>query len=166
MTLRDLQGYTVRTKKALKIKYRGYNVFSTEVPSSGAVTLSILNTMQQYPQADAIDDELTSHRFVEAMKFAYGARQKLGDPNYVVNIKDLQQELLSDERAKRIRASILDNQTQPLDAYMREDKYTTDSAGTSHLVTADGYGMTVSSTTTINLGFGSHVMTPDTGIIL
>jgi gamma-glutamyltranspeptidase/glutathione hydrolase len=61
---------------------------------------------------------------------------------------------------------ILDNTTQPVGVYDPSAMFTTDSAGTSHLVTADGGGMTVSATTTINLLFGARVMDPLTGVIL
>jgi gamma-glutamyltranspeptidase / glutathione hydrolase len=100
------------------------------------------------------------------MKFAYGARAELGDPDFIRHIRDYEKQMLSTEKAQQIRARILDNITQPLDAYNPSLLYTVESPGTSHIVTADKSGMTVTSTTTINLLFGSKVMTPDTGIIL
>lgn len=166
MTLDDLEQYAVKVKKALTINYRGYRLFTTDAPSGGAVMLSILNTMKEYPHEDVSNQNLTSHRFVEAMKFAYGARQELGDPDFVGNIKGLQQQMLSAEKAKEIRNLILDNGTLPMSAYNPQAVYTVDSQGTSHIVTADGSGMTISSTTTVNLLFGAQVMTPETGIIL
>jgi len=166
MTLDDLKQYTAKVKKALTIDYRGYKLFTTDAPSSGAVMLSILNTMKQYPPEDVKDRNLTGHRFVEAMKFAYGARQELGDPDFISHIRDYQEQMLSEEKAREIRSRILDNSTQPLSVYNPQLIYTVDSRGTSHIVTADRSGMTVTSTTTVNLLFGSKVMTPDTGIIL
>lgn len=38
--------------------------------------------------------------------------------------------------------------------------------GTSHIVAADVSGLSISATTTVNLFFGSHLMVPETGIIL
>ncbi|KAK1761450.1 hypothetical protein QBC47DRAFT_370135 [Echria macrotheca] len=166
MTLDDLKNYTARVKDALTIDYRGFKLFSTDAPSSGAVMLNILNIMNQYSPEELKDRNLTSHRLVEAMKFAYGARQELGDPDFVRNIEGLQQQMLSVEKAKEIRARILDNMTLPLSAYNPQGVYAVDSPGTSHIVTADRSGMTISSTTTVNLLFGSQLMTPDTGIIL
>ncbi|KAK0626247.1 gamma-glutamyltranspeptidase [Immersiella caudata] len=166
MTLDDLKQYTAKVKNALSIDYRGYKLFTTDAPSSGAVMLSILNTMNQYPPGDSKDLNLTSHRYVEAMKFAYGARAELGDPDFIRNIRDYEKQMLSVEKAQQIRARILDNMTQPLKSYNPALLYTVESPGTSHIVTADRSGMTVSSTTTINLLFGSKAMTPDTGIIL
>jgi len=166
MTFDDLRKYRANVKNALSIDYRGYRLYSTDAPSSGAVMLSILNTMNQYDAEDIKDRNLTSHRFVEAMKFAYGARQELGDPDFVSNIRDYEAQMLSKEKAQQIKARILDNMTQPITAYDPLSIYTTDSQGTSHIVTSDSSGMTVSYTTTVNLLFGSRIMTPDTGIIL
>jgi gamma-glutamyltranspeptidase/glutathione hydrolase len=166
MTLDDLRNYTVDIKPPLSITYGNYRLFTTEAPSSGAVMFSILKTMEQYPVEDLTDTNLTAHRFVEAMKFAYGARQELGDPDFVRNVSEYQKQMLSDETAKDIRHRILDNQTQPVEVYDPKSVYSPDSGGTSHIVTADASGLTVTSTTTINLLFGAQIMTPDTGIIL
>ncbi|KAK4132956.1 gamma-glutamyltranspeptidase [Trichocladium antarcticum] len=166
MTLDDLRNYTVHIKPPLSIAYGDYRLFSTEAPSSGAVMFSILKTMEQYPVEDLGDANLTTHRLVEAMKFAYGARQELGDPDFVENISQHQAQMLSDETAKDIRHRILDNQTQPVGVYDPKSVYAAESEGTSHIVTADASGLTVTSTTTLNLLFGAQIMTPDTGIIL
>lgn len=40
------------------------------------------------------------------------------------------------------------------------------SPGTSHLATADHNGLAISVITTINTYFGSHVLVPETGIIM
>ncbi|KAK4250093.1 gamma-glutamyltranspeptidase-like protein [Corynascus novoguineensis] len=166
MTLQDLDEYCVDVKPPLNITYGDYRLFTTEVPSSGAVTFSIFKTMQQYPLEDLTDANLTAHRFVEAMKFAYGARLQLGDPDFVKNATELETQLLSNETAHEIRKRILDNKTQPVEAYDPFSLSMPESHGTSHIVTADASGLTITSTTTINLLFGAQIMTPDTGIIL
>jgi gamma-glutamyltranspeptidase / glutathione hydrolase len=166
MTMDDLKNYAVKVKQPLSITYRGLNLFAPKAPSSGAVTFSILKTMEQFPVEDLIDANLTSHRWVEAMKFAYGARQELGDPDFLGNLTEYQQLVISDARAKSVRSLILDNQTQPISVYDPQSLYAAESEGTSHIVVADCSGMTISSTTTINLLFGSQIMTPETGIIL
>lgn len=166
MTLDDLANYTVQVKPPLSITFGDYRLFTTEAPSSGAVMLSILKTMDQFPREDLADANLTTHRFVEAMKFAYGARQELGDPDFVRHMASYQKQMLSDDRARHVRGLIRDNETQPVENYNPASVYTTHGEGTAHIVTADSSGMTVSSTTTINLLFGAKIMTPDTGIIL
>ncbi|KAK3320916.1 gamma-glutamyltranspeptidase [Cercophora scortea] len=166
VTLDDFKNYTVRIKPALSVDYRDYKLFTTEAPSSGAVMLSILKTMEQYSPQDLDDHNLTTHRLVEAMKFAYGARSELGDPDFVEDIKKYEELMMSNDKAREIRALIMDNQTQPVDVYDPESLYAAESGGTSHIVTADSSGLTVSSTTTVNLLFGAQIMTPDSGIIL
>jgi gamma-glutamyltranspeptidase/glutathione hydrolase len=166
MTLDDLKNYTVSVKEPLRIDFRGHRLFTTEAPSSGAVTFNILKVMEQYPVEDLQDGNLTLHRFVEAMKFAYGGRLVLGDPDFVPAIDDLVDEMLSEVTAAKIRSKIKDNETLDLSEYNPAFLYTTESHGTSHIVVTDASGMTISSTTTVNLLFGAQIMTPETGIIL
>jgi len=166
MTLQDLKDYSLEIREPLNITYGPYRLYTTEAPSSGAVMFNILKTMDQYPPEDLTNINLTTHRFVEAMKFAYGARLELGDPDFLKNMSDYQKYMLSDKTAKDTRGRIRDNETQPVDVYNPNNTYTTDGHGTSHIVTADASGLTITSTTTINLLFGAQIMTPDTGIIL
>ncbi|EAQ83780.1 hypothetical protein CHGG_10184 [Chaetomium globosum CBS 148.51] len=166
VTMEDLDAYTVNVKPALNITYGDYRLFATEAPSSGAVTFSMFKTMQQYAPEDLADINLTTHRFVEAMKFAYAARLELGDPAFVKNASQIEAFLLSDDTAEDIRSRIFDDRTQPVEAYDPLSLFVPDSHGTSHVVASDESGLTISSTTTINLLFGAQIMTPDTGIIL
>jgi len=167
MTAQDLANYKVEVNEPLTIDYRGYKLFSVPAPSSGAVMLNMLKTMEQYPSSELLSAaNLTNHRFVEAMKFAYGARQEFGDPRFVPGLDAFQQEMLSAANAAKIRARILDHATQPVEAYDPKGVYAAESHGTAHIVAADRSGMTVSSTTTVNLLFGAKIMSPDTGVIL
>lgn len=166
MTMEDLRDYKVVVRRPLNIDYRGCKVFATDAPSSGAITLSLLKTMEQYPLSDRSDTNLTVHRFNEAMRFAYGARVELGDPGFVRNIEQYQNKLISASKAKDVSERIHDNETQPVEAYDPSGIYTAEGFGTSHVVVADGSGMAISSTTTLNLLFGAQIMTPETGIIM
>ncbi|KAK3397263.1 gamma-glutamyltranspeptidase [Sordaria brevicollis] len=168
LTHDDLANYNVSIKPALNITYRdSFRIFATDAPSSGAVTLSILKTMSHFPSSSLSSDlDLTNHRFVESMKFAYGARQSLGDPIFISNISRFQSSMLSDSTTKSIASKINPNHTLPLSSYDPLRNYAAASHGTSHIVTADFSGLTISSTTTLNLLFGARLMTPDTGIIL
>lgn len=162
----DMQSYRVLSKPPISITFRGYKLYSTGSPSSGAVMLNTLKTMEQYDPADLSNVELTTHRFIEAMRFAYGARLELGDPDYVANLSDFEAALLSEHRARETQDKIKDDTTLPVKDYDPLEFYSADNHGTSHVVTADSTGMSISSTTTINLLFGAQIITPDTGIIL
>ena len=178
MTLDDFKKYKVITRPAVSTMFRGRRLFSTGAPSSGAVALSILKTMEQFPATGLNGDSgydsdgqnskvnLSTHRFDEAMRFGYGARTRLGDPDYVDGVAALEADLLSDERAEIIRDKIRDDKTLPIEDYNPEGSYAEPGHGTSHIVTTDRSGLAISSTTTINTLFGSLLMTAEGGIIL
>jgi gamma-glutamyltranspeptidase / glutathione hydrolase len=167
MTLADLKAYNITTKPPLSITYRSHKLSAVGAPASGAVCLSTLKTMEQYPASDWFADEgLSTHRFDEAMRFAYGARMELGDPVFVEQVPALQKLMLDEDAAKGIRGRILDNSTLPVEKYDPMLVYSAEGHGTSHVVTADRNGMATSLTTTINLLFGAQIMVPDSGIIL
>ncbi|KAI5860412.1 gamma-glutamyltranspeptidase [Durotheca rogersii] len=169
MTLADMSGYAAIDRAAVNITYRGFRLFSAGVPSSGAVCLSALKTMEGYDDADADAGgrrNLTLHRFDEAMRFAYGARQALGDPAYVEGALALEASLVGAAHAAGVRARIRDDTTQPVENYNPARAYAPDSHGTSHVSAADGAGLAVASTTTVNLLFGSLLVVPETGVVL
>src|SRR3569833_76156 len=68
MTLDDLKNYKVAIRQPVSISYRGFRAFSTSSPSSGAVCLSLLKTMEQYPASESGGTNLTMHRFSEAVR--------------------------------------------------------------------------------------------------
>lgn len=94
---------------------------------------------------------------VESTKFAYGQRATLGDPAFTANVSMLESSYLTEDVAAAARARIVTNQTFPVGYYNPTNFYPTRESGTSHLATADGSGMAVSLTTTVNLLWGSRV---------
>lgn len=166
MTLDDLSNYEAIVRQPINITYRGYKLFSSGAPSSGAVALSTLKTLETYPSKDTAEQNLTLHRFIESMRFAYGAHQQLADPAYVDEVGAVESLMLSSSGARITHSQISDNTTQPVEHYLSQPFYTPSSHGTSHVVTVDALGMAVSSTTTVNTLFGNLIMVPETGIIL
>ena len=167
MTHQDLLDYKVISRPVAEVSYRGVNMYGIGSPAGGAVSLNILKIMEQYDPSEWGEDiNLATHHFDEAMRFAYSARLQLGDPDFVSGASDLETRMLDDKTARDIASRILDNQTQPVEYYNEERLYTTDSQGTSHVVTADKNGMATSMTTTVNLLFGAMIMDPKTGVIV
>lgn len=165
MTLDDYKNYEAISREVLQTEYKGYNVYGISSPAGGAVSLNILNTMNGYTHQDE-DRNTTLHIYIEAMKFAYGARLRLGDPDFVEGVPELEHEMLNLTTAEKIRKKIDPRNTQDLKNYDPDGIYSSDGHGTSHIVTADGDGMAVSLTTTVNLIFGSFLMDNLTGVIL
>ncbi|KAJ5312760.1 Gamma-glutamyltranspeptidase [Penicillium antarcticum] len=168
MTMEDLSNYTVAIRNISQIDYRGYTVTSTSAPSSGIVAMSILKILGTYKDLFSTQEDihLSTHRMDEAMRFGYGERSNLGDPLFVEGMAQYETEMLAQSTIDEIRSKISDVRTQNVSAYDPSGLESLDTPGTSHIAAADHTGLAVSVITTINLLFGSHVMVPETGIIM
>jgi gamma-glutamyltranspeptidase/glutathione hydrolase len=163
MTLEDLAKYEVSVRDAIQIDYRGYRMFSTPAPSSGTVALSTFKTIEGYNMSLSEDLKLNTHRLDEAIRFAYGAHNELGDPAFVDGQDDFEASMLNGTNAEQIRRKISDDRTLKVSEYNPKRLSSPETHGTSHVVTADASGMSITLTTTINLLFGSQVMVTETG---
>ncbi|OOQ83174.1 gamma-glutamyltranspeptidase [Penicillium brasilianum] len=168
MTVEDLKNYTVAIRNTSQIDYRGYKITSTTAPSSGIVALSILKILSTYQGlfGSGKSINISTHRMDEAMRFGYGERTKLGDPSFVEGMDEYQQSMLKQSTIDSIRGKISDTATLNVSAYDPSGLESLETPGTSHLATADHTGLAISVITTINLYFGSHVLVPETGIIM
>jgi gamma-glutamyltranspeptidase/glutathione hydrolase len=167
MTMEDLKNYTVAIRPSANITYRGFKLYSCSAPSSGEVALSVLKTLEGYDDFYAHGKvNLSTHRMDEAIRFGYGERTNLGDPLFLSNITQYQEQMLSGESAVEIRGKINDTKTLSVEAYDPSGIESLETPGTSHVVTADSSGLAISLTTTVNLLFGSNLLVPETGIIM
>ncbi|KAJ8062137.1 hypothetical protein OCU04_008696 [Sclerotinia nivalis] len=166
MTLADLQNYEVKIRNSINITYRGYSLHSTGTPSGGSIALSILKTIEGYDMYTASDLLLNTHRLDESMRFSYAAHSELGDPSIFAEMDRFEEGIISPETASANRRKILDDKTQDVGRYNPEMWDIKNNHGTSHMVATDASGLSITSTSTINLLFGSAVMVPETGVIL
>ncbi|KZF26975.1 gamma-glutamyltransferase [Xylona heveae TC161] len=167
MTLEDLRNYTVALRKPAHIDYHGYKLTGCSAPSGGTVALSALKIIEGYDgMGEASMLNLSTHRLDEAIRFAYGERANLGDPYFVPGMQEYEDQMLNASTAAEIRDKISDFHTLNVSAYNPLGLESLETPGTSHIVTADGSGMAITLTTTINLLFGSQVLVPETGIIM
>ncbi|KAF5346009.1 hypothetical protein D9758_013874 [Tetrapyrgos nigripes] len=168
LTNADLEGYQAIIRTPNNITYRNFRIFSTVAPSSGSVVLSILKIFEGY-NGNALDTDpefnVTLHRLIQATKFGYGQRTNYGDPAFTSNVTELEQFYLQESTAEQVRKLISDNATHTPSYYDPSNYTILSDHGTSHIATMDSNGMAVSLTTTVNLIWGSRVMTED-GIIL
>lgn len=167
MTMEDLKNYTAAIRAPAAISYRDYKIRSCSAPSSGTVAMSVMKIIEGYP---TIGEEATlnisTHRFDEAIRFAYGQRSELGDPEFVEGMYEFQDEMLNATTAALIRSKISDFHTLNVSAYDPSGFESLETPGTSAVVVSDASGLSISLTTTVNLLFGSHVMVPETGVIM
>lgn len=167
LTLEDLRRFQVLFRDAHAIEYRDkYRVWTTSAPSSGAVLLSILKTMEHFPDTPyEMDDVLHTHRLIEATKFSYGERSMFGDPAFVKNVTRLEALAIQDDIGQARHRRIWDDGVHPVEDYNPEHFLAKEDHGTSHLSAVDEHGMSISITTTVNGYWGSALITPD-GILL
>jgi gamma-glutamyltranspeptidase/glutathione hydrolase/leukotriene-C4 hydrolase len=166
LTHADLAGYRAHTYPAISGQFRGQTVYTADAPASGGVMLGMLQIMDPLlaplTGAECYGEE-QSHQLIEAMKFAFGARSEVCDPRFARNLTRLA-EFRTPAWADAQRAKITNTTHEP-GYYGLETEPITDS-GTTHLSVVDQWGGAASVTSTVNLIWGSHVMAPNTGIIL
>ncbi|ORY26756.1 nucleophile aminohydrolase [Naematelia encephala] len=159
MNLNDMKNYKVNWNSPLQSTYRGKKIWTIPTPASGAVFLAALNILDQSPPPKAGFGS-DFHRVTEALKFAYGLRTQLGDPDFVPGMDDYQAECISHENALARSLLISEDSTFPPEFDVGNDH------GTSNITVADSDGLVISITTSVGLNFGSRIMVPESGIVL
>ena len=164
----DLAAYEAKERTPVKGTYRGYEIVSMAPPSSGGVALiEMLNTLEQFDlKSKGQHSAAGLHLQIEAMRRAYLDRARhLGDPDFVeVPVA----RLTSKEYAKKLAAGI-DPGKASSSVELGADIVTAPSAEpdeTTHFSVIDRNGMAVTSTTTLEGGYGSHVVVKGAGFIL
>ena len=167
ITSADLEQYRAVERPPIRGSYRGYEVVSMGPPSSGGtILLEMLNILENFDLAAwGAEAPQTVHVMTEAMRSAYLDRARhLGDADYVdVPLA----ELTSKEYARALAAAI------PLDHARSSAELGADilagpeeSPQTTHYSVVDAAGNAVSTTYTIEAGFGAKVVAPGTGFLL
>ena len=163
ITHRDLAGYQPVERAPVVGAYRGHRVISMAPPSSGGIALvQLLDAVEPFDVAGlGVNSSATVHLMGEAMRRAFADRAEyLGDPD----VADVPTEALVDERYTRRRMADFDP--------ARADSSTGVAGGlgesmqTTHYSVVDADGLAVSTTTTLNGSFGSHVVVEGAGFFL
>ncbi|MGC1274653.1 MAG: gamma-glutamyltransferase [Planctomycetaceae bacterium] len=169
--LDDLKNARPTERDPLEAPFAGGTIITMPPPSSGGValieTLNILDAYEQvHPERSdelhQVDSIAFRHALAEAMKHAFADRATfLGDPDYVdVPTEDL----IAASYAKELASEIDPRKTRPIGEYGRTLPVI--DGGTTHFSVIDAVGNAVACTETINLGFGSYVVVPETGLLL
>ena len=173
MTAEDLASYATVDRTPIETRYRGLRVASMPPSSSGGLALieALGILAARYPSGPAAAGETRGsaaqlHVLAEAFKHAFADRARyLGDTDFVtVDVAHLASPGYHAELARRIKPGAV----LPRDAYgtLGPPPAPRKDGGTSHLSVIDADGNAVALTTTINLGFGAHLVAGKTGIVL
>jgi gamma-glutamyltranspeptidase/glutathione hydrolase len=169
ITKEDLAAYQAKVRAPVTGRYRGFEIISMPPPSSGGVALiEMLNVLEPYElKSKGLLTAPSLHLQIEAMRRAYLDRARhLGDPDFVeVPVA----KLTSKEYARTVAASIdLTKASSSLE--LGRDIVSTapsqEPDETTHFSVIDRSGMAVTSTYTLEGGFGSHVVVQGAGFIL
>ena len=169
LELKDLQEFKTRWRTPITANYRGHQVITMPLPSSGGTHIAQMLKMMEIDRTkrgrkshwlDAQD----IHMLVESMRLAYADRAThLGDPAFY----DVPMKMLLDREYLTSRYAKIDAK--------RAKKSTEVSAGqaappepneTTHLTIVDKEGNVASLTQTINYSWGSGIVVPGTGVLL
>ncbi|MBV9523202.1 MAG: gamma-glutamyltransferase, partial [Alphaproteobacteria bacterium] len=165
MTSDDLKSYAPVVRAPVRGTYRGYDIVSMPLPSSGGtVLLETLNILEGFPLGDLKQGSASSlHLMIEAMKRAYADRARyLGDPAFVNAPTNI---LLAKDYAAKLRAAIDPDRATPAEKLiaglpLREGSNTT------HYSVVDSLGNAVSNTYTLNFPYGVGLVADGTGVLL
>ena len=161
----DLKSYEAVIRAPVRGTYRGYDIVSMPLPSSGGtVLLETLNILEGFPMSDMTQGSVPSlHVMIEAMKRAYADRARyLGDPAFVNAPTEI---LLAKEYGTRQRASIdLARATPAADALKVSPQR--EGSNTTHYSVIDSAGNAVSNTYTLNFPYGVGLVAEGTGVLL
>lgn len=166
MTVADLKAYQAVIRSPVRGTYRGYDVVSMPLPSSGGVVLvESLNILEGFQLADLKQGSPASlHLLIEAMKRAYADRARyLGDPAFVNAPIDT---LTAKDYAAKLRANISTNRATPSKEIVSAPPAPREGSNTTHFSVVDSSGTAVSNTYTLNFSYGVGLVADGTGVLL
>ncbi|HUH27507.1 gamma-glutamyltransferase [Gelidibacter sp.] len=162
---KDLKNYEVREREPLVIDYRGHEVITMPLPSGGLVLAQLLKMVDligleglQLNSPEAVQLMLEVERRVFADRAEY-----MGDPDF---INDQTEMLLSNDYLKNRMANYDPDKATPSSEVGKVENLIKESEETTHISVLDKEGNAVSTTTTLNGGFGSKVVVSGAGFFL
>ncbi len=165
----DLARYKARERAPVRGTFKGYDIVSMPPPSSGGVALiEMLNILEPFDlRSKGLLAAPALHLQIEAMRRAYLDRARhLGDADFVeVPVS----RLTSKDYARQVAASI-DPGKASSSVELGKDIVTAPATAepdeTTHFSVIDRNGLAVTSTYTLEGGFGSHVVVKGAGFLL
>jgi gamma-glutamyltranspeptidase / glutathione hydrolase len=166
ITHEDLMAYYAVEREPVAGTYRGHRVISMGPPSSGGIALlQLLHAVEPYDiRAMGFNSSASIHLMAEAMRRAYADRSEwLGDPDFVhVPVS----RLIDPEYTATRMADFREDTVSTSARVTHGDVFAFESAETTHYSVVDVDGNAVSTTTTINGSYGSHVVVDGAGFFL
>ncbi|AYZ38221.1 gamma-glutamyltransferase [Chryseobacterium indologenes] len=166
ITLEDLKNYKVAERKALEFDYKGNDVVTMPLPSSGGVLLAQMLRMASFENLEKYQQNSTKavQIMAEAERRAFADRAEyMGDPDF---IQDKTSYLISDEYLKGRWKNFSFDKATPSSEVGKIIAQPNESMQTTHISVLDKDGNAASVTTTLNGYYGSKVLVSGAGFFL
>jgi len=163
ITIEDLDDYKAIWRKSINFTYRGFDIYSMPLPSSGGILLAeIFNTLENINLHNmGHNSSSTIHLWIETEKQAYADRAEyLGDIDFS---QAPFEKLISKKYGKRIFEAINPHYARPSQIVKPAP---VENMETTHFSIVDREGNTVANTYTLNGFYGSGVVIEDTGVLM
>lgn len=164
ISLNDLKAYQAKERTALDFNYKGYQVITMPLPSSGGIILQQMMKMIEGRNIAAMQFQTAAsvQLMTEVERRAYADRAEfLGDPDFVkVPVKTMVSAVYLNDRMKDYEPGKAGNSKATTAGLIKESEETT------HLSVMDNYGNAVAVTTTLNGGYGSRTVVGGAGFLL
>ena len=167
LSLSDLKNYTSIEREPVCVEYQAsdvYKVCSMGPPSSGGITvLQILKLLERYNLTEfPVDSAETIHRYTQAAKLAFADRNRyIADSDFVdVPVSKMLASDYLEQRSHLIDDKKDLGKAKPgrFNDNRIASNVSIEQPNTSHLSIVDSFGNAISMTTSIEMGFGSNVM--------
>ena len=166
ISLEDLKNYKTRERKVLSFDYKGNEIISMPLPSSGGPLLAQMLKMASYENLEKYEQNSPEalQIMVEAERRAYADRAEyMGDPDF---IEDKTQMLISDDYLKNRWKNFSFEKATPSAEVGNIISQPKESEQTTHISIIDKFGNAASITTTLNGLYGSKVVVKGGGYFL
>lgn len=166
ITLADLKNYKAVERVPLVFKYKGHEIVSMPLPSSGGILLAQMLQMSAFENIEKFQQNSPEavQIMVEAERRAFADRAEyMGDPAF---ISDKTKMLISESYLRNRWKSFNKNVATPSSVVGKIIPQPKESTETTHISILDKYGNAVAVTTTLNGLYGSKVVVEGAGFFL
>lgn len=166
ISLKDLKNYKVAERKPMKFDYKGHEIVTMPLPSSGGIILAQMLKMSSFENIEKYQHNSAKavQIMVEAERRAFADRAEyMGDPAF---INDKTAMLISDDYLKNRWKSYSPNQATRSGDVGKIINPAKESTETTHISVVDKEGNAAAVTTTLNGLYGSKVVVSGAGFFL